>query len=329
MAGRHYNSDELQLVATMRDRGLPIPTIARQLGRSPAGIQLALRARRWVDPARSKVMSSVRVFSPEQKGAFREFVRWRASGHTPSDIRDEWNKAAVTKGWPTVNNERVIYYLRELGLQKTKREYMQFESSRKKQRIAQRARRAKEREARRRVLRTRRAELYGRESDVTRRKCQVCRETWPLTQVFFPNAGNSAKYFLNTCRMCYRSLSGTAAERQKQRALRYDRHVVVNQISAAKVERDAFLHQHRHFPTRRCSRCHEDWDLLPKRFPKYRLANDGEVYRGTCRFCLRVDARLKERAQKALVRVRLPGETATPLGATDSQALRASHEHTT
>lgn len=50
-----------------------------------------------------------------------------------------------------MNNERVIYYLRELGLQKTQREYMQFESYRRKLRIARRARRDKEREARRRV----------------------------------------------------------------------------------------------------------------------------------------------------------------------------------
>lgn len=324
MAGRHYNRAELQMIAIMRKRALSIPMIARQLGRTPAAIQGALRARRWVDPARSKVMSSVRIFSPEQRAAFREFVRSRAAGQTPSDIRDEWNNAAMTKQWPSVNNERVTYYLRELGLQKTRREYMEFESYRKKQRIAQSARRANEREARRRVLRTRRSELYGRESDLPRRKCQGCRETWPLTQEFFPNAGNSTKYFLNTCRMCYRRLSDTAAERRKQRALMYDRDVVVKQTSAAKAERDALLHQHRNFPIRRCSRCHEDWELLSTRFPKYKLASGREVYRRTCRFCLRASARLTERATKALVRVRLPGETATPLAPTDPQALTAS-----
>jgi len=299
MADRRYSRDELHIIATMRKRALSIPTIARQLGRSPAGIQGALRARRWVDPARSKVMHSVRVLSPEQRVAFREFVRSRAAGSTPSDIRDEWNAEAVAKRCPTVNNERVIYYLRELGLQKTKREYVQFESYRRKQSIAQGARRAQEREARRRVLRTQRAELYARESHLPRRKCQVCRETWPLIKEFFPNGGNSAKYFLHTCRLCYSSLRGTATERQQQRALRYDRDVVVNQISAAKAERDAFLRQHWNFPIRRCSRCHEDWELLSKRFPKYRLANGGEVYRRTCRFCLRASARLKERAKKA------------------------------
>ena len=64
MAGRHYDTDELQLIATLRDRGLSISAIARELGRTPSGIQGALRARRWVDPARSKLMSSVSVFSP-------------------------------------------------------------------------------------------------------------------------------------------------------------------------------------------------------------------------------------------------------------------------
>lgn len=302
MAGRHYKRAELQMIAIMRKRALSIPTIARQLGRTPAGIAGALRARRWVDPARSKVMRSVRIFSPEQRGAFREFVRSRAAGQTPSDIRDEWNKEAGTKRWPTVNNERVIYYLRELGLQKTKREYMQFESYGRKQRIAQGARRAKEREARRRVLTTCRAELYGRESELPRRKCQVCHQTWPLTREFFPSAGTSAKYLLNTCRMCYSSPSGTSAERRKQRTLRYDRQVVVKQISAAKVERDAFLHQHRNFPTRRCLRCHEDWELRSTRFLKIKRASGREYYSRTCRFCLRASARLYERTEKALYR---------------------------
>jgi hypothetical protein len=306
----------------MRKRALSIPTIARQLGRTPAAIQCALRDRRWVDPARSKLMRSVRIFAPEQRGVFREFVRSRSAGHTPSDIRDEWNAEAVSKQCPTVNNERVIYYLRQLGLQKTKREYMQFESYRRKESVAQRARRYEERKARRRALRTQRAELYARESDLPRRNCQVCGETWPLTKEFFPNGGNSAKYFLHACRLCYSTLRGTATERQKQRALMYERDVVVNQISTAKAERDAFLHQHRNFPTRRCSRCHQDWELLPTRFPKYKLANGREVYRRTCRFCLRASARLRERAKKAMVRVGLPGETATPRAPTHSNALR-------
>lgn len=301
MSGRHYSRDEVQMIAAMRHHGLSISTVARQLGRTPAGIQGTLRARRWVDPARSKAMSSVHVFSSREQRAFLEFVHSRAAGHTPSDIRDEWNEEAATKQWPIVNRERVTYYLRELGLQKTRREYMQFESYRRKQRIAQRVRRAKEREARLRALRIRRAALYAREPDLPRRKCQVCVETWPLTKEFFHNAGNSAKYFLDTCRMCGRSLSGTAAERRKQRALRYDRDVVVNQIRAAKAERDAFLHEHRSFPTRRCSRCHEDWELLSKRFPKYKAAHGCERYRQTCRFCLRASARFKERAKKGAV----------------------------
>jgi SLT domain-containing protein len=289
------------MIATMRRRGLSIPTVARQFERTPAGIQSALRTRGWVDPHRSKLMSSVRVFSLEQREAFREFVRSRAAGHTPSDIRDEWNQEATTKRWPIVNNERVIYYLRELGLQKTKSEYVQFASYRRKQSIAQRNRRAKEREARRRVLRTRRAELYACESDQRRRTCQVCRETWPLTEEFFHHAGNSVKYFLNTCRICCHSLKGTAAERRAQRMLAYDRQVVVKEISAAKAERDAFLNQHRTFPTLKCSRCHEVWELLAKRFPKYKPANGGELYRRICRFCLRASERLKERERKALL----------------------------
>jgi hypothetical protein len=243
-------------------------------------------------------MSSVRGFSREQREAFCEFVRSRAALYTPSDMRDEWNKEVASKSWPTANNERVMYYLRKLGLQKTKREYMRLESYRKKQSVAQRARRAKEREAWRQLLRTRRTELYARESDLLKGKCQVCRETWPLTKEFFPNAGNSTNYFLYTCRLCYGRLTGTAAERREQRALRYDRHEVVHQIPAAKAERDGFLRQHRNFPTRRCSRCHEDWELLSKRFPRYKLPSGGEAYRRTCRFCLRASARRKERANK-------------------------------
>ena len=284
------------MIAAMRHRSLSIPTVARQLGRTRAGIQGALRARRWVDPMRSKVMSSVRIFSSAEQRTFREFVCSRAAGHTPSDIRNEWNKQAAATGWPTVNNERVTYYLRELGLQKTAREYMQFESYRRRQRIAQRTRRAKEREAKLRALRTRRAELYARESDLPRRKCQLCRETWPLTEEFFRHAGIGRNYYLNTCRMCDHSLTGTAEERRKQRMLAYDRNVVIMQITVAKVERDSFLHQHPNFRTRRCSRCHELWELLRKRFPTYKGAG-GELYRRICRFCLRTSERLKERAK--------------------------------
>ena len=216
MSGRHYTSDELRMIATMRDRALSVPRIANQLGRTPDGIQCALRTRRWVNPTRSKVMSSVRIFSSPEQRAFREFVRSRAAWHTPSDIRDQWNKEAATKQWPTVNNERVIYYLRELGLQKTKSEYMQFESYRRRQSVAQQTRRAKERETKLRFLRTRRAELCAHEPDLPRRKCHVCHETWPLTREFFPNAGNSVNYFLKTCGLCYHSRTGTAAQRRMQ-----------------------------------------------------------------------------------------------------------------
>jgi hypothetical protein len=83
----------------------------------------------------------------------------------------------------------------------------------------------------------------------------------------------------------------------------YDRHVMVKQISLAKAERDAFLRQNRNFPVRRCSRCHETWELLLKRFPKYKLPSGRELYRRTCRFCLRADARLKERAKLELERM--------------------------
>jgi hypothetical protein len=54
----------------LRDRGLSISVVARELGRTPFGIQGALQARRWVDPARSKLMRSVSVFLPEQQDAF-------------------------------------------------------------------------------------------------------------------------------------------------------------------------------------------------------------------------------------------------------------------
>ena len=122
--------------------------------------------------------------------------------------------------------------------------------------------------------------------------------------------------------MCYGSPSDTAAERRKQRGLMYDRDVVVKQINAAKAERDALLHQHRNLPIRRCSRCHEDWELLSTRFPKYKLASGGrEVYRRTRRFCLRASARRREQAKKAMVSDGLPGETATPLAPTDPKVL--------
>src|SRR5215471_10555286 len=227
MAGRRYSRQELQTIATMRNRGLTIRKVATRLGRTQAGIQGALRARRWVDPARSKVMRSVRNFSSAEQRTFREFVRSLAAGHTPVDIRDLWNKEAAATAWPTVNNERVTYYLRQLGVQKTKREYMQCRSYRRRQSIAQRIRRANEREACLRVLRTRRAELYAHEANLARRKCQACRETWPLTEEFFHHSGSSAKYFLYTCKMCSHRLTGTADDRRQQRMLMYDRNVVI------------------------------------------------------------------------------------------------------
>jgi hypothetical protein len=306
MAGRHYDTEELQLIATLRDRGFSIPAVARELGRTPSGIQGALRARRWVNPARSKLMSSVSIFSPQQRDAFREFVCSRAAGHTSTDIRDAWNQEAAMKQWPTVNNERVFYYLRAYGLQKTKSEYMRFESYRRRQSLAQQTRRANEQAARLRILRIRRAELYAREADLARRKCHVCRETWPLTDEFFRHSGHGGKYFLKTCKNCYKSVGGTAVERRKQRMEAYDRYVMVKQISLAKADRDAFLHRHRNFPTRRCSRCHETWELLLKRFPKYKVPGGRELYRRTCRFCLRTDSRLKERAKLEWDRIQTP-----------------------
>src|SRR5437016_2070524 len=143
----------------------------------------------------------------------------------------------------------------------------------------------------------RRAEMYAHDSNLLRRKCQLCLQTWPLTDEFFSHSGRGRKYFLKTCRLCYQNLSGTAEVRRKQRLDAYDRHVAVKQISHAKAERDAFLRQHRNFPTRSCFRCHETWELLSKRFPKYKLASGLELYRRTCRFCLRTGARLKERAK--------------------------------
>ncbi len=303
MAGKRYEKDELQQIAIMRDRGLSIAAIAKEVGRTPSGVQGALRARGWIDSARSQVMSSVRTFSPDQREAFREFICSRAARQTPTDIRDEWNREAATNGWPIVNSERVIYWLRGFGLQRSKRDYMQFESYRLKQSVAQKARRAKEQKARRLVLRTLRGEVYARQPDLPRRKCQVCSETWPLTEEFFRNAGAGPGYFLNTCRMCYGSLNGTASDRRRRRMDAYDRHVIVKQISVAKAERDSFLRQHRTFPTRRCSRCHENWELLSTRYPMYDRSSGGKLYRRTCRFCLRAAARFKERAESVLDRI--------------------------
>jgi IS30 family transposase len=177
MAGRRYDTEELQRIATLRNRGLSIQAVARELGRTPSGIQSALRARGWIDPARSKVMSSVSIFSPEQRDAFREFVRSRATHYTPTDIRNAWNKEATANQRPNVNNERVLYYLRESGLKKTKGEYMLTESYRRRQSAAQKTRRAKEQAACLRLLRVRRAEMYALESDLQRRQCHLCRET--------------------------------------------------------------------------------------------------------------------------------------------------------
>jgi hypothetical protein len=312
MAGKRYDSEEVRLMATLRDGGLSIPAVARRLGRTPAGIQGALRARGWVDASRSKTMRSVHIFSPGQRELFQTFLCARAARSTPTDIRDEWNKQAATTGWPVINNERVIYYLKKFRLLKKKAEYMQCESYRLKQGIAQRQRRVREQAARLRILQSRRAEVYTQEPDVDRRKCQLCRETWPLTKDFFRNAGSSDDYFLNTCKMCYPDLNGTAADRRKQRMDAYDRHVIVKQISLAKAERDAFLRQHRNFPTRRCSRCYETWELRPNRFPKYRPAKGDERYRRTCRFCLRAGARRIERTKSLPERFLAPNFECDP-----------------
>jgi hypothetical protein len=40
-----------------------------------------------------------------------------------------------------------------------------------------------------------------------------------------------------------------------------------------------------------------------KRFPKYKLPSGRELHRRTCRFCLRTDARFKERAKLELERM--------------------------
>jgi hypothetical protein len=303
MAGRPYDKDDLRFIAKMRNNGVSIPVIATSLGRTPDGIQGAIRARGLVDPARSKAMGSIQVFTAEQKGAFQNFICSHVSGYTSSDIRDEWNKEAAVRGWPAVNNDRVIRYRRESGLQPAKSEYMQFESYRRKQSAAQRARRAKERQARHQAMRARRAEIYGREPDLPKRKCQVCHEMWPLTEEFFYQAGSSGKYYLNSCKICHHNASGTAEDRRAQRMELYDRQVAVKQISRAKAERDAFLREHRNFPTQRCSHCHETWELLPQRYPKYKLPGGRELYGKTCRFCVRTAERIKERAKTALNRV--------------------------
>jgi hypothetical protein len=291
------------LIATMRNDGISIPAIAKTLGRTPAGIQGALRARGWVDPVRSRAACSAQVFTAEQKKAFQNLICSNISGHTASDIRDEWNKEAAARGWPAVNSDRVIRYRRESGLQPPKSECMRSESYRRKQSAAQKARRTKERQARRQALRARRADLYGREPELLRRKCQSCHEIWPLTKEFFHHAGGIGKYFLNSCRICSHNASGTAEERRAQRMELFDRQVAVIQISRAKVERDMLLRRKRNFPTQRCRRCHETWELLPQRYAKYKGSGGNELYRKTCRFCIRADARLRERANMHLNRV--------------------------
>jgi hypothetical protein len=297
----------------MRNNGISIPAIAKSVGRTPAGIQGAIRARGWVDPARSKRMGSVQVFTAEQKRAFQDFICSNFSGHTASDIRDAWNKEAAARGWTAVNNDRVIRYRRASGLQPPRSEYMQYESYRRKQSAAQKARRTKERQAQHQALRARRAELYGREPDLLRRKCQACHEIWPLTEEFFCRAGSTGKYFLNSCRRCYHNANGTAEQRRAQRMELYDRQVAAVQISRAKVERDELLRQKRNFPTQRCSRCHETWELLPQRYPRYKSSNGNELYRKTCRFCLRAVERFKERAKMTLNPVST-GDVLAPVG---------------
>jgi|SRR5581483_9558189 len=313
MAGRPYSNDEILLLSKMRADGFSIPVIATSLGRTPAGIQGALRARGWVDPARSRKMESVEKFTAEQRTAFQDFLNSHKFGHTSSDVRDEWNRKAAIKGWPVVTSDRVFRYRRKLGVQPTKNECAQFESYRRKQCASQRARRANECKIRRQAFRSRRIQIYGSEAEFLRRKCQICLETWPLTEEFFHHAGRGGKYFLKTCRLCSHAVPANAAEeRCAQRMAAYDRHVAVTQISHARCERDAFLREHRHFPTRRCARCKETWELLPARYPKYKGAA-GELYRKTCRFCLRAAERRRDRADTALRRARSP--SAAVLGA--------------
>ena len=303
MAGKPYDEHDLLVILKMRGDGVPIPVIAASLGRTPAGIQGALKARGWVDPGRSQVVRCALKFTTEQRIAFRNFICSHTAGYTAADIRDKWNQEAALKGWPVVTSDRVFRCRRKSGLQPAKSECMQFESYRRKQSAAQKVRRAQERATRRQALRSRRAEIDASQMNLPRRKCQVCLEIWPLTEEFFRHAGCNGKYYLNTCRLCNHAISpGTAEERRAQRIAAYDRRVAVTQLSHARCERDAFLVAHRDFPTRRCSRCHENWELLPVRYPRYD-GGDGKLYRKTCRFCLRAAERVKDRARKALNRV--------------------------
>lgn len=306
MAGRRYQQEDLRSIERMRRDGVSIPVIAETLGRTRAAIQNAIRAMGLVDPTRSKIMRAVQPFTSQQKQAFREFISSHSSGCTSVDIRDAWNQEASTKGWPAVNSFRVLYYRRQSGQRPTKAECLRFESYRYKQRGVQRKRRENESKIRRQALRRRRAELYLAEVGLSRRKCQVCGEIWPLTKDFFRNAGSNEKYYLQTCKLCLRAAtSKTAEERRIQRMEEYDHHITARQIIHATCERDAFLRNHRNFPTRRCCRCHETWELLPIRYPKYRGADGAELYRKTCRFCIRKAERLKERERNVFRRMRL------------------------
>ena len=320
MAGRPYSNDEMFALSRMRADGVSIPVIATSLGRTPAGIQGALRARGWVEPARSRAMRSVQKFTAEQRTALQDFLCSHKSGHTSSDLRDEWNRKAAVKGWPAVSSDRVFRCQQKLGVQPTRNERLQFESYRQKQRASQRARRARESQTRRQALRNRRTQIYSSEVDLLRRKCQLCLETWPLTEEFFYQSGTGGRYFLKTCRLCSHAVPlNSAEERRVQRMAAYDRQVAVTQISHARCERDAFLRAHRNFPTRRCSCCHETWELLPVRYPKYKGVG-GELYRKTCRFCLRAAQRAKDRADQGLRRARYAFSSVS--GRMDAEALQ-------
>src|SRR5437016_2070523 len=65
MAGRRYDTEELQRIATLRDRDFSIQAVAREVGRTPSGIQSALRARGWIDSARGNVCARLKPAETE------------------------------------------------------------------------------------------------------------------------------------------------------------------------------------------------------------------------------------------------------------------------
>ena len=71
MAGRRYDTEELQRIATLRDRDFSIQAVAREVGRTPSGIQSALRARGWCDVRLDAIVLRIEGVRQRQPGPAR------------------------------------------------------------------------------------------------------------------------------------------------------------------------------------------------------------------------------------------------------------------